>query len=497
MDAVSANTRHPRRGTLRRPLNRVIPLLLVLGVCLPSWVPSGLWWWLPLLTATVSGLVVMVVWRRDSWIAKEIFKDPVVLGASFLAGLAIVQYLNTDGMYLENGYRWWISEVPHVKWLPSGVAAALGEAGPAAWLVRFLAAVAAYSAGKSLATSSNAGSRVLWILLVCLTAWATFGSLQRLSGTTRIYGYWVPPLDYFFGPMVYKNHAAAYLTLAMAACAAVLILCFRSQNRDRSGLLFFCTFCLACVLCGLLLSGTALGLAVGGLTGIAGCVVFWYWLAKRLRGPLALLLGAIVVVVLAAVVWLSSPEIKRRVTQWENGDARYSWEAREAARNAGWKMHLARPWLGWGAGCFTYRFPPFQAEEPLAAKWNGFNLRWEHVHNDWLELLIEFGWLGVAGAAVIASTLIYRTVQALERRDWVPFCLFAGVWTLGAFAALDFPTANTAVFSTGALLAGVAVVRTQSKQSPDLARDLPRVPSPERNLHPSSVRRAESQRKSG
>jgi tetratricopeptide (TPR) repeat protein len=71
------------------------------------------------------------------------------------------------------------------------------------------------------------------------------------------------------------------------------------------------------------------------------------------------------------------------------------------------KMLSESPWYGRGLGTYWLQFPPYRSPPDTS---EGF-----HVHNDWLEFLIETGWpsLLFAGAlAVIASLLLVRLLAS-------------------------------------------------------------------------------------
>lgn len=111
-------------------------------------------------------------------------------------------------------------------------------------------------------------------------------------------------------------------------------------------------------------------------------------------------------------------------------------------------MARARPWFGWGAGCFEIVWPVFQGNY-LRDDSGRPRARFETAHNDWLQLLAENGFVG--------AVLLLAPVGWLFARNWRRAAL-AGRWVLGgcamlaAYAWLDFPFHNPAVLLLWAIV---------------------------------------------
>ncbi len=113
---------------------------------------------------------------------------------------------------------------------------------------------------------------------------------------------------------------------------------------------------------------------------------------------------------------------------------------------AGWRMFLDAPWLGWGAGTFWLAFPPYRHARDTSA---GF-----YVHNDYLQLAIETGLIGLLLFLIflIAVLLLYVRKRHIKHET---SALFAA---LAATAMHSFFTFNLYVFPI-ALLAGLILGR--------------------------------------
>ena len=107
---------------------------------------------------------------------------------------------------------------------------------------------------------------------------------------------------------------------------------------------------------------------------------------------------------------------------------RTSLELRLRAQVFGLTHWSQRPWLGWGAGSSN---PLMEADGDPGLREEGLILR--HLHNAYLELLVQFGVLGALLAAALMASLILGVWQALGGGRCPPDL---GVFLLAAFAFL-------------------------------------------------------------
>jgi O-antigen ligase len=123
------------------------------------------------------------------------------------------------------------------------------------------------------------------------------------------------------------------------------------------------------------------------------------------------------------------------------------------------------PW-GSGLGSFVLVFPRFQSHE-----FAGFV---DHAHNDYLQLLLEAGLVGLVVVAliVIAGVLALRTVW-LNRAKWhqaswlVAIALGAGCSAFAFHAAFDFPAHIPGVALLAVFLFSAFIVEASASQSSD------------------------------
>lgn len=130
----------------------------------------------------------------------------------------------------------------------------------------------------------------------------------------------------------------------------------------------------------------------------------------RLKG--LVLLGSIVVLDVFFVGQLVGfDEVARRLGQTAidsvEGATEESIEDRSAAASLAMTMVAERPWLGRGAGTFYTTFPQFASPQT--------RLYYDHAHNDYVQLAVEVGLVGLGLLATTVACSVVRALQVLRR----------------------------------------------------------------------------------
>jgi hypothetical protein len=196
------------------------------------------------------------------------------------------------------------------------------------------------------------------------------------------------------------NHLAAFLTMMTLFLMGVAF--FGRGGAITKMLLIFLSIASAIGVALTMSRGALLGMAVGGVVLLAMSVVILWHTQRHLIGSILLgvgLLGAFVSVLLYGVF---SQQLQQRVT------ARGIMEG--DPRSLVWKSALDQnrehPWLGAGArmfydGCVRLR----PTTSPTWMKDARF------VHNDWLQMISDYGWVGLA--------LLAAFVMVHLRQGWL------------------------------------------------------------------------------
>jgi O-antigen ligase len=231
--------------------------------------------------------------------------------------------------------------------------------------------------------------------------------------------YWVyPTLGQAFGPFINRNHFADYVNLCIGLGVGLLV----TQNwRRRSSAFLEEESSLLqtlqnphalwiCAALGLMVSAVAFSRSRGGLLALVGAAVICGILGRLQLGRSfrigSLLLVAGVVVSLSA--WFGIGLLKDRLATLSSGEAL---EDRVPIWLRSLRIAEDFPIWGTGYGTFGYIEPMYHEDAPTREKlgWYG------HAHNDYLEILVEGGIVGLA-LVLAALALVYRRgYHALER----------------------------------------------------------------------------------
>lgn len=366
-----------------------------------------------------------------------------------------VQGLNPAWTHVPTSSGFWLKGTSHVPWLPTGTRTPFADSSPWRALVIYGSVWLSACATWAGLTRRHALRTLLVVLAINAFLLAVLGLLQRAGHADKIFWSWTPPAEYFVSSFIYRNHAGAYFNLMLAVASALAFAYFSRRSGAGAMFVFFSAVIAEIVLCSF--SRGAISLMAVFLAATAGFIGRQILAAPASRRPRrsTLLAGAALVLTMIGGLFLFQPE--RLVGRMKDLRAEVdagSGNTRIQLDEATWSMFLDEPVLGWGAGSFRYIFPGYQVRHPgiMVARDSGRHLIFEHAHNDYLELLAEYG---VVGSGILASGLVLCLVRLIRLGVWrEPPVLFllAGCLITMAHAAFDFPFANPAVLITWACL---------------------------------------------
>jgi hypothetical protein len=240
--------------------------------------------------------------------------------------------------------------------------------------------------------------------------------------------------DFVMGPIVYHTHFAVFIEtiLPIALCHAL-----NERGRSRAFLL----------VSAVLLTAVVVSASRGGLVIVcaeASAVLVLSHLQKRRSGRsigLTALSLVAVTVILALIVGFAT------------ASARFYSEPLTAGRLqfAISTLHMiaARPWIGWGLGCWPAVYPAFATLDPGAIV--------NQAHCDWLQWTAEGG---VPVGLAMLSLALWAVRPALR-----------SIWGLGVIAilvhaAFDYPFSRPAIGAWPILILSMAVA-AQSETNPE------------------------------
>jgi len=304
-------------------------------------------------------------------------------------------------------------------------------------------------------TRGETGLRAATALTVGAAVLALYGIVARGRFGALLYGQIAVPTVSPFGPFVSKNHFAGYMAPScLLALGLAMGLAGRARaserTRDQGAPLVVSALVAALTMALALFVSQSRGGAVAGATGLLafGALV----IAARREGRSRALIPAVLIaaVVLGFLVVAVPEGARARVVTLEGASFRLdTW--RDAL-----SLFRRSPLVGHGFAAFADAFP--------RAKRGHGEILVEHAENEYVEMLVEGGLLGL-GLAVLALLLPARRIgSVLARLSPVRRSLatggLAGLFALAAHSAFDFNLRIPSNAALAALLAAFAAAAT-------------------------------------
>jgi O-antigen ligase len=475
-----------RNGRRVHPLEMALVALSGLALCSLPWAFGGVDPASQLIFAAISigALSIAVLPRRaqtedsegrrpTTQMLPRLLRFPVFWAGLALYAYVCVQALNPTFVFRQDGTAWWLDRTSHLAWLPSGMATPFDDMN--AWRELIIWG-SVWALVCALWTGITRRSSVLALLIaieINAFALAVFGIVQRSSGSSAIYSLRNVGHPDFLAAFIYRNHAAAYFSLVASVSLGLTIRAFwKGRIRmDPSGpavihLLFALTLIVALVLSG---AFSVIALFAVSMTIVLSSVAMRYGRSFRGPGndrPILMAAAGLVLFALGLGLVVGYSGLRDRVETLTGGGGYEAARSRLLADRSGLQMLSDRWATGWGAGSFRYGFTKYQRMEPELARISGVRVHWEHVHDDWLELLIE---LGLIGAIPVASMIVCWARQALRLLLWRKLAMLpigAGLLVVALHGFVDFPFQNLAVLATASALLPLLVRWAESESEP-------------------------------
>jgi O-antigen ligase len=284
---------------------------------------------------------------------------------------------------------------------------------------------------------------------------AGYAIIQALGQSQKVL--WLAqPADYFKragGTFMNPNHLAAFLGLLVPLSVSQFLL-----GRGKAVIKVLHGYAAL-----MMLGGIAVTMSRGGwiavAVGLGGLLVWIGFRRRELRLPIAIL--ALLMVGGGWFFYRTSEKARARVTNVAKADNRDAGQGRTWLWKPAVKMWADHRWLGVGPGHFDARFPQYRSPEvQLSPGW---------VHNEYLNLLTDYG---VAGALLAAAAVgafgwsAVRSVKYVERgssdlgnrgSNRTAFFVGAssGLGTLALHCFVDFNLHIPAIAFAGAIISGL------------------------------------------
>ena len=388
------------------------------------------------------------------------------IGAALLGYIAL-QATNPSWVWERNATSWWLRRVTDIPWLPTSIDTPFERFNLWRQFIIYASAWLTVCTVWIGFTRRRSLQLLLTVLALNGIVLALVGFLARSYFPTWEWVIWLNSQlkgATSFASFIYKNHAAAYLSLLVGAALGLAAWHhergLRSMARSTPGMLW-------------LLAGVAMAFGVfftysrGATLVMAGYLILAaviYLLARLLSStrsttsPLVwLMLGALLI----GAVGFGGSQLNYQqaeqtftslfVRQEKDLSVAHRLEAYQASES----MLSDHGQRGVGAGGFRYLFPEYIKHYPNSYR-NG-QLFWEHAHCDWLQLPIE---VGIGGTALVLLGSLWSLVALYRRRLWrQPAMLLLAFGCLQTLvqAIFDFPFQNPAILVTWLALLVISI----------------------------------------
>lgn len=432
--------------------------------------------------AALLGQTIAAAFLRDdikSRSAGESFqvliRTPVFwIGLTLFCYFAI-QGLNSWGAVVERDIFWRISKQNPIKWLPSGLVAPfksdeMDPGGMNAWrtILTFAGPWLLFCALRAGLMRRRGYVMLAWISVITAVIIAGYGFTHQPAYGEDVMGFPVPAGAAPFGPFIYRNHAGVYFYLQAALALALTFWHFRrSRNSATRGsphllAIFFSLLLITACFLTYSLAASALSvtliLFIAPLAYLLGMPASVGQYSRRTSIGLILALGLIFAALFSANFKTVEKKINLKVSRYDQTKS----DDRSPLRHSTWVMANSggaeRLWTGWGAGSYRWISPYFQAQEKELQGANGkLALRATYSHCDWLQILAEWG---IIGLLIVASGIVWFFIWAAKtlkrgRPESIPLagaiCLF--LLNMG----IDFPVWFTPLLFSVALIVALMI----------------------------------------
>jgi len=259
----------------------------------------------------------------------------------------------------------------------------------------------------------------LRILAIFGFALALFAVVQKATWNGKLY--WVRELgirDNPFGPFVNKNHFAGWMCMVAPLSFGIG---FTSRSMSRKIRYIFFSIVMAITIFFSLSRGGIISFLVGATILVS--LIVWDSPSKKRLFPIF----SFVIALFVYLIYLGASPIIQRFA--ESGISSHE-------RLLVWSASLTAfsyfPVFGTGLGTFQYVFPMYKPY--------GIAMFYQHAHNDYIEILLEFG---IIGALVVTSFLsfigkIILDVRWRGREKYLKAAFVASLVSIGVFSLFDF-----------------------------------------------------------
>jgi hypothetical protein len=388
-------------------------------------------------------LAALALWTLELLISRRRPQFPQVLALLAAALMCIGDWMafNASSIY-DSEFSLF---VPLGNFAPS-FAGTVDYAISAAWMFR-----AALLLGTTLFVSdlSQSNRWLLWLWYVVSLVGgsiAFLGLLQKATGAQMIFWQSPPPPEFgvstFFATYFYHGNAGAFLNLVWPLSAGLVIRAFTS--RSHPGMRALWTIVLILTIGGVLANTSRMAQLVALVLLILIGLQSGPALIRHLSGAQkSVAIAGALAIVLALIALAQAIHLEQPLNRWRSVGERMHTDARWQASRIAMSALPQVGFFGFGPGTFRVVFPGYNVTSGGAVAGT-----WRFLHEDYLQTVLEWGWLGSGLWAVLffgGIAVAIRSYKRCAKREWTtrrrllqPLAILAVVG-VAIHALVDFP----------------------------------------------------------
>jgi hypothetical protein len=315
-----------------------------------------------------------------------------------------------------------------------------------AWIVRGALLLGTILLVSDLSQSSRWLLRLWYVIGLVGGSIAFLGLLQKATGAQMIFWRPPPPPEFgvttFFATYFYHGNAGAFLNLVWPLSAGLVIRSFTSKSQPGMRALWTIVFIVT--IAGVLANTSRMAHVVT-LVMLAGIGLhFGPKLLRKLAGAQkSVAIAGTLAIVLTLIALAQATHLEQPLSRWQSVGQRIPSDARWQASRVALGVLPRAGFLGSGPGTFRVVFPGYNIESghPVPGAWR-------FLHEDYLQTVLEWGWLGSSlwallffgGIAVgILSYNRYATRNWMPRRRVLQPLVIVALAGVAIHALVDFP----------------------------------------------------------
>jgi len=291
----------------------------------------------------------------------------------------------------------------------------------AAWMIRGVLLLGIILFVADLSQSNRWLLRLWYVIGLVGGSIAFLGLLQKATGAHMIF-WQPPPLDEqlrvttFFATYYYHGNAGAFLNLVWPLSSGLVIRAFASGSHPWMRAMWTTVFLIT--MAAVLANTSRMAQLVALLLLVAICVQFGPTLLRKLSGGKGVAVVGALAIGLALIAFAQASHFEQALKRWRSETEHIPNDARWQVSRVAVRALPHAGLFGFGPGTFRVVFPTYNrtgSDQVLGT--------WRFLHEDYLQTLLEWGWVGGILWALLffgGITVGIRSYKEHASREWTP-----------------------------------------------------------------------------